>query len=214
MLCGVVKRMRRYSLIVGVCIFIVAGAFAAAPLLAAQESVRRDTPTMHGNDLGRVMLRPLDPEEIITCDAVRQMQIKNMPFRIFDARNKAIYDYSHITGAILPTGEEFFKQQDLAKRQVIPIPPNPDVYLEKTTEKYPRDVRIVTYCDPGCSASAMLLLKLKALGFINVKSMAEGFTTWEKKGYPVTIGTPPLEEAPPSQTPKSKTLESKSVVVS
>ena len=52
-------------------------------------------------------------------------------------------------------------------------------------KSYPANQPVVTYCNSNCHASATLALRLKQLGFTNVRSMEEGIQAWQQKGYPV-----------------------------
>ena len=183
--------MRRSLLIVSVPLMFLITALLQPGVGWSADNPRPHSPVV--DSLRSVTLRALTPDEIITCERVRQMQIRQMPFRMFDARGKNVYDFSHIEGATMPVDDEFFERLEMSKRQVISVPPDPDEYLERYTAKIPRETRIVTYCDPGCQSSVILMLKLKVLGFKNVKVMLEGFKTWQQKGYPATVGTPHLE---------------------
>ena len=125
------------------------------------------------------------PEEIISSDELKQSFDRGDSFVLFDARNKASFDSSHIQGATLPRSEEYYQQEELFKNGVVPKSPNQDQALKTATQKYPLETALVTYCNSNCHASASLAAQLKGFGFTHVRSMEEGIQVWEKKGYPV-----------------------------
>ncbi len=128
----------------------------------------------------------LPTEMLITADQLRGKQIKNENFVLFDARSHENYQRSHIPGAILPFPEEYYRQKDLFRQRLASAPPDMDAALAETMRRYPKDTPVVAYCEPGCQASASLIMKIKQLGFRNVRDMEEGLYGWEKKGYPVS----------------------------
>jgi len=144
----------------------------------------------------KVLLRGLLPDEIISADQVRSLQAKKEKLTIFDSRSGDAYQFAHIEGAVLPISGEYYRQRKLFVQQFIPVSPDPDEYLIRALSQYPKDALFVTYCEAGCKASATLLLKIKAMGFANVRSMEEGFNAWQKKGYPVVLGAPSLSPDP------------------
>ena len=125
-------------------------------------------------------------DEIISSDELKKEFDEGKKFVLFDARDKRSFDSAHIQGAVLPRTEEYYRQEELFRTDVIPKAPDADAALQTAMEKVARDTSIVTYCNSNCHASAVLALRLKGLGFANVKSMDEGIQTWERKGYPVT----------------------------
>ncbi len=133
--------------------------------------------------------RPLGPNEIISADNLRKMQLAGVDVLILDARDKTVYDTAHIEGAKTSLPAEFYREMSLFKKGVIAVPPDPDQALEQAMKGIPKDKPLVTYCNVGCKASAALFLKLKGLGFTNVLDMEEGLQSWQGKGYPVSIGT-------------------------
>ena len=133
----------------------------------------------------RASWRPLTADEIISPEELRALQIAGKDLLIFDARDKESYDKRHIEGAFLPWTADFYERTRLFKLKLIDQAPDTDAELEKATRHYPRDLALVTYCNRGCKASAALLLRLKKLGFVNVRDMEDGIQTWEEKGYPV-----------------------------
>ncbi len=127
----------------------------------------------------------LFPDEIISADGLKEAFDRHESFILFDARNKESFESAHIQGAVLPCTDEYRQKEALFKNGLVPHAPDPEKALETATQKYSSNTPIVTYCNVGCHASAMLAVRLKQLGFTNVKSMEEGFQAWEKKGYPV-----------------------------
>ena len=47
-----------------------------------------------------------------------------------------------------------------------------------------RSRKIVLYCGGG-HRSALAAATLSAMGFVTVRSLAEGWTGWKQRGYPV-----------------------------
>ena len=129
--------------------------------------------------------RPLTDEEIISADALRALQTDKVDFILFDARGKKSYEAAHIEGAVLPLSEDFYVQDEKFRAKETSVLPDSNLALAEATRAYPRDKRMVTYCNINCKASAALLLRLKSLGFAQVQSMEEGIQTWESKGYPL-----------------------------
>ena len=135
----------------------------------------------------KVGTKGLPAEMLISAEELRQSQLKGKRLILFDARSQTSYQQAHIKGAVLPLNSEYYKQQELFKKGAIAHLPDADAALAEATKRYPKDKPIIAYCSSGgCQASAVLVLQLKRLGFTNVKDMAEGFETWEKKGYPVS----------------------------
>ena len=90
---------------------------------------------------------------------------------------------------------EYFRQRELNKQGILPTPPDTHKFLAENMQKYPKDAKIVTYCNANCSASAALLFSLKKLGFTNVRSMDEGIQVWQAKGFPVAGDTTMLAKS-------------------
>ena len=135
--------------------------------------------------VARASWRPLTVDEIISPEELRGLQLTGKESVIFDARDKESYDKRHIEGAFLPLGSDFYEQSKLFKLKLIDTAPDMESELEKSTQHYPKNIPVVTYCNRGCKASAALLLKLKKLGFTDVRAMEDGIQAWEEKGYPV-----------------------------
>lgn len=129
----------------------------------------------------------LFPEEIISMKDLRAKQVQNEKFLLLDARGKESYDAAHIPGAVLPLSEEYYKAEDLFRFGLVKEVPDREKDLAATIQKYPKDTPIVTYCNDHCSASAVLALKIKQLGFTNVCAMDPGIQSWQEAGYPVAL---------------------------
>ena len=127
----------------------------------------------------------LFPDEIVSADQLKKMLDKHEKFIMFDARDKRSFDSAHIQGAALPRTEDYYRQEELFRTGLMPKSPDPDAALKEAVQKFTHDMPIVTYCNSNCHASSALALKLKGLGFTNVRSMEEGVQAWEKKEYPV-----------------------------
>lgn len=124
-------------------------------------------------------------EDATSADAVRQMQDQKLNFVLMDARSLRNYQAEHIEGAILPMISEYYEKQALFQANVISVPPDVDEFLKRSMEKYPKDTKIITYCNKDCHASEVLMSKLRLLGFSDVKFMQSGIDAWKEKGYPV-----------------------------
>jgi rhodanese-related sulfurtransferase len=135
----------------------------------------------------------LDPEEVITVDELRGLQEKKTELILFDARSQKSHETARITGAVLPLTDDFYQQMELFRQNLISAPPDRQAALKEGMQRYPKDTRIVTYCNRDCQASTVLLLELKRLGFKNVQAMEEGFEAWQEKGYPTVSGLSPSE---------------------
>jgi len=84
-----------------------------------------------------------------------------------DARTPELYQKGHIQGARnLPIGD-FDRQADTVFNDL------------------PEDTLIVTYCDgEDCALSAELALKLKEIGFENVRVLHNGWSVWKSHQLP------------------------------
>ncbi len=104
----------------------------------------------------------------ITIDELKREMDRGVDIMILDAQPRALYDKGHIKGAL-----SFPWSARLAERDV---------------GQFPRDKRIVTYCDcgPGEADSSELAARLREMGFSNVKVLADpSIRGWMKAGYPV-----------------------------
>ncbi len=110
-------------------------------------------------------------------------------FLLFDARDRQHYETSHIAGAILPFRQEYYQNLELYLLGVIPTPPDYGLDLAQAMKDYHKDKSIVTYCSDNCALSTTLQLKLKELGFKNVRVLKPGLDTWVSDGYPVEMDT-------------------------
>ena len=63
--------------------------------------------------------------------------------------------------------------------------------LDKVLMDLPDDVLIVTYCDgEDCVLSAELALRLKEIGYENVRVLYNGWSVWESHQLPSEAGEP------------------------
>jgi rhodanese-related sulfurtransferase len=128
----------------------------------------------------------LSPHEVISAETLKKELVDRKNLLLLDARNKAAYDTLHIEGAKLPRPAGYYRQEELFKNGVVPEAPDPDKAVRQWASAIPKNQPIVTYCNTDCHASATLVIRLKQLGFTDVRSMEEGMQAWEKKGYPVS----------------------------
>ena len=134
----------------------------------------------------RISRKGLPEEMVISAGELHQQQLKGKKILLLDARQPLSYQEVHVKGAILPLTAEYYQQQNLFKGGKINHAPDEDVALVENMKKYAKNTPIVAYCSSGgCQASAVLALRLKRMGFTDVKAMEDGVQTWEKKGYPV-----------------------------
>jgi rhodanese-related sulfurtransferase len=84
-----------------------------------------------------------------------------------DARSPELYQKGHIQGARNLPLAEF------------------DQLSEKVFMEFPEDTPIVTYCDgEDCILSAELALKLKEIGYGNVRVLHNGWSVWKSYRLP------------------------------
>ena len=84
-----------------------------------------------------------------------------------DARPLELYQEGHIQGALNVPLAEF------------------DRMIEKVVMDLPEDTLIVTYCDgEDCDLSAELALKLKEIGYENVRVLHNGWGLWKDHQLP------------------------------
>ena len=135
------------------------------------------------------ILRELRKDEIISPEALRELQLSHADFVLFDARSKNDYEREHIVGAVLPLSLKYYNDLALFVAKILPDRPDPQPDLAVSTQKYPKDKPIVTYCNRDCKAGTALLIQLKKVGFTNVRVMEKGLQAWEEMGYPVERGS-------------------------
>ena len=133
--------------------------------------------------------------EAVSIDEVRRLQVEKAELILWDARDKRSFDDTHIRGAELPLGEDFYKASELYAKGFVPQEPDALLALKERTTTIDRSKLIVTYCNRNCKASEVLATQLLKLGFSGVRWMPEGLESWEEKGYPVTIGVPKLRDS-------------------
>ncbi len=92
----------------------------------------------------------------------------------FDARSPADYAAGHIAGALSLPVEEF------------------DDRFPKLAPMLMPDVPIVTYCDgKECELSERLMVRLRDLGYHNVRHLVNGWTEWHTAGLLTHTGDQP-----------------------
>ena len=90
-----------------------------------------------------------------------------------DARPQDLYREGHIQGAINLPLADF------------------DRLADKVVQDLPEDALLVTYCDgEDCALSAELAVKLKEIGFENVRVLHDGWNRWRNQNLPVQMGEP------------------------
>jgi rhodanese-related sulfurtransferase/uncharacterized membrane protein YphA (DoxX/SURF4 family) len=91
-----------------------------------------------------------------------------------DARSPELYREGHIQGALNLPHADF------------------DQLADKVVMNFPEDTLIVTYCDgEDCTLSAELALKLKEIGFENVRVLYDGWNVWRRHQLPTRTGESP-----------------------
>jgi rhodanese-related sulfurtransferase len=157
-------------------------------LVSALLTVQRDAWASDGQVLPQQAkaqsVSVLSPEEAITPEELKGLMDTRADLIVFDARARRSYNAGHIQGAVLPLGDEFYRQHELFEQKIISTAPDRARALAEAVKEVPKDKPIVTYCNKDCSASVSLLLELKRLGFTRVQAMEAGFQAWEEKGYP------------------------------
>lgn len=144
--------------------------------------------------LGASVVWAGESQDVITPEALYQMQLQGTELILWDARDKASFDKSHIQGAVLPLDHDFYRATELFTKGLGPEAPEPVASLKEATKDLDRNRLIVTYCNRNCTASQVLKMQLESFGFKRVKWMEAGLQEWEEKGYPVTIGAPKLRD--------------------
>jgi len=88
-----------------------------------------------------------------------------------DARPQDLYREGHIQGAINLPLADF------------------DRLADKVVQDLPEDALLVTYCDgEDCALSAELAVKLKEIGFENVRVLHDGWNRWRNRNLPFQGG--------------------------
>jgi len=88
-----------------------------------------------------------------------------------DARPLELFEAGHIQGALTVPLAEF------------------DEMIEKVLAELPEEGLIVTYCDgEDCDLSAHLALKLKEIGYKNVRVLHNGWSAWKSNQLPFQSG--------------------------
>ncbi len=91
-----------------------------------------------------------------------------------DAREPADYAAGHIAGALSLPIEEFDDRFPLVERMLTP------------------DATIITYCDgEDCDLSSRLTVRLRELGYHNVRHLVNGWSAWRRAGLATHTGSQP-----------------------
>jgi rhodanese-related sulfurtransferase len=99
---------------------------------------------------------------------------KNGTGFFFDARSPSDYAAGHIAGAISLPMEEF------------------DDHFPQIAPMLTPDAVIVTYCDgKECELSERLMVRLRELGYHNVRHLVNGWTEWRTAGLLTRTGGQP-----------------------
>ena len=104
----------------------------------------------------------------ITIQELKSLIDKGADVLVADAQPKAVYEKGHIKGAVSFPWKAKIRAEDAAR--------------------LPHGKLIVTYCDcgPGESDSAAVAAQLLALGFEDVKVLADpSIRGWKAAGYPM-----------------------------
>jgi len=103
-------------------------------------------------------------------DTHASMIADQMDFVLIDVRSPAMYEQSHIPGAInLPHGK----------------------MIKRHMDKWPADTLFVVYCaGPHCNGANKAAIRLAALGR-PVKELIGGMTGWADEGFDFATGTEP-----------------------
>ncbi|HTL69669.1 MAG TPA: rhodanese-like domain-containing protein [Candidatus Eisenbacteria bacterium] len=161
-----------------------------APAAGAADTAPASAPAATKADETAPVWRDLKPEEIISADELRKLQLEKKSFLLYDARSKSDYDTAHIEGATLPMPHKYYTELSLYSANIISQKPDTAAYLRDAMRDTPKTTPIVVYCNSHCQASTAVLLKLKSLGFTDVRAMKEGIQAWEQKEYPVARSAP------------------------
>lgn len=137
------------------------------------------------SDVQNQIAAPARDEGSVTAEELVNIQREDPSVLIFDARSPEQFRKEHILGALLPMSEEHYRQESLFRQKVIPTAPNADLGLRQGTASFRKNTAIVTYCNRKCALSKNLAKQLNALGFTNVRYLADGIDGWREKGYPV-----------------------------
>ena len=142
------------------------------------------SPTLLFSAAPKKLANGLLPDEVISADELHGMMQKRQKVLILDARSKRSFDTGRIEGASLPLKEAYYRSEEMFKNGLVPQAPDYEKALKEAAAEYPENIPVVTYCNAGCHAGAVLALRLKQFGVKNVRSMDEDFQVWETKGYP------------------------------
>jgi len=142
--------------------------FIAAILSLVVNQVRSDSIPLLGDwsQEARIELK-FGKNILIPLDEARDKFSAGGAFFV-DARPPALYQEGHIQGALNVPLAEF------------------DQKMERVLTELPEESLIVTYCDgEDCDLSALLALKLKEIGYENVRVLHNGWSVWKSHQLPV-----------------------------
>jgi rhodanese-related sulfurtransferase len=151
-------------------------AVASSALGLAVNAMRRDT-DKEGNARRLPWVAPppaaLLPQDQILLEEARALWSTGAGF-FLDARAPVDYAAGHIAGAIN-----------------LPVEAFPERYPQVAAFLTP-DSPIVAYCNGvECDLSHDLALKLRQLGYKNVRILVNGWNVWSKAGLPISTGENP-----------------------
>jgi len=113
------------------------------------------------------------PSDFIPVDEAGQFWLASSGF-FLDARAPADYAAGHITGAYNLPVEAF------------------DARYPKVANMLTLETRLVVYCDGlKCDLSHDLTIRLRQLGYKNVRILQNGWTEWRAAGFSTSTGNQP-----------------------
>ena len=162
------------------CLVLAGTLFSAHPLWAESTFVK------YSDVQKEVFPEPRDLESV-TPEELRKIQEDEPSVKIFDARSKTEFNKQHIAGATLPMPPEHYRQEALFQQKIVSAPPDEAADLNESMASLARTTPIITYCSRNCGLSKGLMIRLKALGFTNVRYLAGGIDSWREKKYPIEV---------------------------
>ena len=118
---------------------------------------------------------PVAPQEkdVVALDRAHESWAGGSAF-FLDAREPADYEAGHIAGALSLPIEEF------------------DQHFAAVEPLLKPEAIIIVYCDGvDCELSNRLMVRLRELGYQNVRHLVNGWTEWRKAGFPTHTGALP-----------------------
>lgn len=135
-------------------------------LIASTVSLTHSTkqPMLHSERFLKIVEETKERVVEITPEKTLEMQQRGEPFLLIDTREDKEWEAGHIAGAI-HVGKGVIERD-----------------IEKTVPD--NETPIVLYCGGGFR-SALAADALQRMGYMNVRSMSEGWRGWNDRGYPV-----------------------------